>query len=132
MLQIGHRESFDVDIFIDDPQVLPYLNPQTQGFALDLYPDAYTFDGTHALKIVFKDIGEVALSSQRTLGLSPREKEKYVGRGFTSKRQPRSLRKRFSIAGAQCSRATPGSPRLLCLNFYTNQNTQGFHHKPTR
>ncbi|MDK4717506.1 nucleotidyl transferase AbiEii/AbiGii toxin family protein [Rhizobium sp. CNPSo 4039] len=59
MLQIGHRESFDVDIFIDDPQVLSYLNPQTQGFALDLYPDAYTFDGTHALKIVFKDIGEV-------------------------------------------------------------------------
>jgi len=30
MLQIDHRESFDVDIFLDDPQVLPYLNPKTQ------------------------------------------------------------------------------------------------------
>lgn len=59
MLQIGHRESFDIDIFIDDPQVLPYLNPQTQGFALDMDPDAYSSDGTHALKIVFKDIGEI-------------------------------------------------------------------------
>lgn len=59
MLQIGHRQSFDVDIFIDDPQVLPYLNPQTQGFALDIHPEAYTFDGTRALKIVFKDIGEI-------------------------------------------------------------------------
>nr|WP_220326215.1 nucleotidyl transferase AbiEii/AbiGii toxin family protein [Rhizobium wenxiniae] len=29
MLQISHRESFDIDIFIDDPQVLPYLNPTT-------------------------------------------------------------------------------------------------------
>jgi len=59
MLQIHHRESYDVDIFINDPQVLPYLNPQTQGFVLDINPDAYTSDGTHALKIVFKDIGEI-------------------------------------------------------------------------
>ncbi|MEF0941893.1 nucleotidyl transferase AbiEii/AbiGii toxin family protein [Rhizobium sp. BR 362] len=59
MLQIGHRESFDVDIFIDDPQASPYLNPQTRGFALDIHPNACTFDGTHALKIVFKDIGEI-------------------------------------------------------------------------
>ncbi|MDL2410775.1 nucleotidyl transferase AbiEii/AbiGii toxin family protein [Rhizobium calliandrae] len=66
MLQIDHRESFDVDIFIDDPQVLPYLNPQTQGFTLDIYPDAYTFDGTHALKIVFKESERSTLSSQRT------------------------------------------------------------------
>ena len=40
MLQIHHRESFDVDIFIHDPQVLPYLNPQTQGYVLDIRPDA--------------------------------------------------------------------------------------------
>lgn len=59
MLQIDHRESFDVDIFIDDPQVLPYLNPQTQGLTLDINPDAYSFDGTHALKIVFDHIGEI-------------------------------------------------------------------------
>ncbi|SPL62608.1 hypothetical protein OHAE_5215 [Ochrobactrum soli] len=59
MLQIDHRESFDVDIFIDDPQVLPYLNPQTQGLTLDINPSAYSFDGTHALKIVFENIGEI-------------------------------------------------------------------------
>jgi len=27
MLEIDHRESYDIDIFIDDPQLLPYLNP---------------------------------------------------------------------------------------------------------
>ena len=59
MLQIDHRESFDVDIFIDDPQVLPYLNPQSQGLKLDINPSAYSFDGTHALKIVFENIGEI-------------------------------------------------------------------------
>lgn len=59
MLQIDHRESFDIDIFIDDPQVLPYLNPTTQGYSLQLNPDEYVSDGTHALKIVFADVGEI-------------------------------------------------------------------------
>ena len=38
MLQINHRESFDIDIFVDDPQVLPYLNPTTQGYTLQVNP----------------------------------------------------------------------------------------------
>jgi len=59
MLQINHRESFDIDIFIDDPQVLPYLNPTTQGYTLQVNPDEYVSDGTHALKIVFAGIGEI-------------------------------------------------------------------------
>jgi hypothetical protein len=29
MLQIDHRESHDIDIFLNDPQLLPYLNPAT-------------------------------------------------------------------------------------------------------
>ncbi len=59
MLQINHRESFDIDIFIDDPQVLPYLNPATQGYTLQVNPDEYVSDGTRALKIVFANIGEI-------------------------------------------------------------------------
>lgn len=59
MLQIEQRESFDVDIFIDDPQLLPYLNPQVQGYTLDLNPDDYETDGTKALKIVFAGVGEI-------------------------------------------------------------------------
>ncbi|MCP2158403.1 UNVERIFIED_ORG: hypothetical protein J2740_005399 [Rhizobium nepotum] len=38
MLQINHRESFDIDIFVNDPQVLPYLNPTTQGYTLQVNP----------------------------------------------------------------------------------------------
>lgn len=59
MLQIDHRESFDVDIFLDDPQFLPFLNPQTQGYVLDITPDGYQSDGSRALKIVFEDLGEI-------------------------------------------------------------------------
>lgn len=79
MLQIHHRESFDVDIFIDDAQVLPYLNPQAQGFALDINPDAYTSDGTRALKIVFKDIGEIDFIAATHLTSDPTKEREIRG-----------------------------------------------------
>ena len=59
MLQIDHRESHDIDLFIDDPQLLPFLNPETQDYSLDLYPSSYVSDGTRALKLVFDGIGEI-------------------------------------------------------------------------
>lgn len=59
MLQIDHRESHDVDLFIRDPQVLPYLNPETQGYALDIMPGSYVSDGVGSLKIVFDGVGEI-------------------------------------------------------------------------
>jgi len=59
MLQINHRESHDIDLFIDDPQVLPLLNPETQEYALTLNPSAYDTDGTHSLKLSFAGFGEI-------------------------------------------------------------------------
>lgn len=59
MLQIDHRDSFDIDIFIHDPQFLPFLNARTQGHELDPWPDDYKTDGTKALKLVFADLGEI-------------------------------------------------------------------------
>ena len=59
MLQIDHRVSHDVDIFLPDPQVLPFLNPQTQNFKLEIWPADYQGDGARSLKLAFKDIGEI-------------------------------------------------------------------------
>lgn len=59
MLQIDHRESHDIDLFLDDPQILPFLNPETQGIALDRRPDSYDTDGTGVLKLAYLDIGEI-------------------------------------------------------------------------
>jgi hypothetical protein len=59
MLQIDHRDSFDIDIFIDDPQILPFLNARTQGHKLDIWPDDYQTDGTKVLKLVFTGLGEI-------------------------------------------------------------------------
>ncbi|MEH0070450.1 hypothetical protein V6L77_09140 [Pannonibacter sp. Pt2-lr] len=68
MLQIGHRESHDIDIFLDDPQVLPLLNPEVQGFSLKLVPSSYDSDGARSLKLSFSGVGEIDFicSSQLT------------------------------------------------------------------
>lgn len=59
MLQIDHRESHDIDLFLDDPQVVPFLNPATQDYALDRAPSGYDTDGSRVLKLTFGDIGEI-------------------------------------------------------------------------
>lgn len=59
MLQIDHRESHDIDLFLDDPQLLPFLNPDTQGIDLARRPDSYSTDGTGVLKLVYRDVGEI-------------------------------------------------------------------------
>lgn len=59
MLQIDHRISHDVDIFIDDPQLLPLLNPETQDFECEIVPSGYSGDGANFLKIAFDGIGEI-------------------------------------------------------------------------
>ncbi|MGB0506352.1 MAG: nucleotidyl transferase AbiEii/AbiGii toxin family protein [Pikeienuella sp.] len=59
MLQVGHRESHDIDLFVNDPQVMNYLNPSLQDYLLSIQPSDYITDGTSSLKIVFDDIGEI-------------------------------------------------------------------------
>jgi len=59
MLQIDHRESHDVDIFLSDPQLLPFLDPQKRDFKFDIAPSDFSGDGAKSLKLVFKDLGEI-------------------------------------------------------------------------
>jgi hypothetical protein len=59
MLQIDHRESHDIDIFLPDPQLLPFLDPQTHDFAFEIQPTDYKGDGAKSLKLAFENIGEI-------------------------------------------------------------------------
>lgn len=59
MLQIDHRESHDIDLFLNDPQILPFLNPEIQGIPLKQCPDSYDSDGAGVLKLAYRDLGEI-------------------------------------------------------------------------
>lgn len=59
MLQIDHRESRDVDIFVPDPQLLSYLDPKLHDFEFEIRPSDYSGDGTGFIKLAFGGIGEI-------------------------------------------------------------------------
>lgn len=49
MLQIDHRISQDVDIFLPDPQLLSFLDPQKHDFNFEIRPADYNGDGARSL-----------------------------------------------------------------------------------
>lgn len=59
MLQIDHRESHDIDIFLVDPQLLSFLDPKLRDFEFEIRPADYTGDGSRFLKLAFDEIGEI-------------------------------------------------------------------------
>jgi len=71
MLQIDHRESHDVDIFLPDPQLLSYLDPKLHDFKFEIFPADYDGDGSSFLKIAFKGIGEIDFIVGHSLTSSP-------------------------------------------------------------
>lgn len=100
MLHIDHRESFDVDIFFEDPQLLPYLNPQTQGYTLDINPDGYESDGSRALKIAFEDLGEIDFICAPSLTANPTMEIRLRGRNILLETPAEILAKKVYYRGA--------------------------------
>jgi hypothetical protein len=71
MLQIDHRESYDIDIFLSDPQLLSFLDPQRRDFQFEIKPSAYRGDGVGSLRLVFDGIGQIDFIVARALTASP-------------------------------------------------------------
>lgn len=59
MLQLDHRDSRDVDIFLDDPQLLRFLDPKTRDFQLESPLAGTGGDGVSFLKLAFDGLGEI-------------------------------------------------------------------------
>lgn len=70
MLQIGHRESRDVDIFLSDAQLLGFLDPSKHDFKFEISPGDYKGDGTGFLKLSF-EFGEIDFIVAPSLTSSP-------------------------------------------------------------
>jgi hypothetical protein len=59
MLQIGHRDSHDVDFFLPDPQWLSFLDPAKRDFMFEIALSGHSGDGTGFLKLTFAGVGEI-------------------------------------------------------------------------
>lgn len=101
MLQIAHRESHDIDLFIGDAQYLPFLNPETQGYGLDIAPTDYETDGTRALKIVFDGVGEIDFICCDPVSEAPFALSEIRGRSVRLETPSEILAKKVVFRGAQ-------------------------------
>lgn len=99
MLQIDHRISHDVDIFIDDPQLLPLLNPETQGYECEIVPSGYSGDGAGFLKVAFEGIGEIDFIVGALLTAEPFQKTEVEGRAVKLETVPEIITKKIFYRG---------------------------------
>jgi hypothetical protein len=98
MLQIDHRESRDVDIFLPDPQQLPFLDPQKHDFQFEIEPDAYEGDGARSLKFVFDKVGEIDFIVAPGLTSSPATQADIEGETVLLETIPEIITKKIYVS----------------------------------
>ena len=59
MLQIGHRDSRDIDFFLPDPQLLGFFTAAVADMEAWLPGASYRGDGSLYLKVAFETVGEI-------------------------------------------------------------------------
>ena len=100
MLQIGHRESHDVDIFIQDPQLLGFLNPDIQDLDFEIAPTEYEGDGSRFMKFSFQDIGEIDFILAPELTGNPTKERDVEGVRTLLETVPEIIAKKIYFRGA--------------------------------
>jgi hypothetical protein len=101
MLWAGHRESHDIDIFLDDPQLLAYLDPRLHETALPAPPDGYEGDGARFLTIVFSGLGEIDFICAAPLTAEHAQSRIIGGREIPLERPQEIIAKKIVYRGAQ-------------------------------
>jgi hypothetical protein len=114
MLQIDHRESHDIDLFLDDPQVLPFLNPETQNIDLERKPDSYSTEGTTVLKLAYKDLGEIDFICCVDITDAPAHTKDIRGHRAALETRAEIIAKTATSSERPCPSARRGSPRTAC------------------
>lgn len=100
MLQIDHRESNDIDIFLPDAQILSFLDPQKRDFDFDIRPSDYTGDGSRFLKLGF-EMGEIDFIVAGALTSSPATQATVEGEAVLLETIPEIITKKIYYRGAR-------------------------------
>jgi hypothetical protein len=99
MLQIDHRESRDIDIFLADPQLLGFLDPDTRDFKFGIRLIDYGGDGARSLKLVF-EAGEIDFIVAGTMTSSPTTERIVEGEAVLLETVPEIITKKIYHRGS--------------------------------
>lgn len=100
MIQIGHRESHDVDLFINDPQLLGFLDPSRSGLSFSVVPVAYEGDGARFQKFAFDQLGEIDFIVAGALTAEPVVEQVVEGQPVQLETIPEIIAKKIVHRGA--------------------------------
>jgi Nucleotidyl transferase AbiEii toxin, Type IV TA system len=100
MLQIDHRESRDIDLFLSDPQWLPFLDPQKHDFQFEIWPTDYHGDGSSFQKLAFKGIGEIDFIVGHAMTPSPTTQATIEGEAILLETIPEIITKKIYYPGS--------------------------------
>jgi hypothetical protein len=100
MLQIDHRESRDVDIFLTDPQLLALLDPEKRDFTFELRPSGYSADGSKFRKFFFDGVGEIDFIVGRGMAAVPAIFTMVEGENVLLETIPEIIAKKIYYRGA--------------------------------
>lgn len=100
MIQIGHRESHDIDIFIDDAQLLGFLDPAKADIAFRERPASYDGDGARFQKFVFPGLGEIDFIVSGHLTATPFEVREIEARTVKLETIPEVIAKKVYFRGS--------------------------------
>jgi len=100
MLQIDHRESHDIDLFLDDPQLLGYLGASVSDMAFEAGEPGYQGDGSGHLKIAFPDVGEIDFIVAGHITEDYAQPTEILGRTVQLETVPEIVAKKIRFRGA--------------------------------
>jgi hypothetical protein len=101
MIQIDHRESHDVDLFLDDPQLLPYVEATVAERQFALGEATYNGDGTGHLKIAFEGVGEIDFIVTGHVTDAPTTFQEIEGRQVALETVPEIIAKKVRYRGSR-------------------------------
>jgi hypothetical protein len=99
MLQIDHRESRDVDIFLSDPQLLPLLDPEKRDFQFETSLSDSRGDGSGFLKLAFDGVGEIDFIVAAELTAPPTRRCNVEGESVLLETVPEIITKKIHYRG---------------------------------
>ena len=101
MIQIDHRESHDIDLFLDDPQLLPYVEATVSERQFTLGDATYNGDGAGHLKIAFEGIGEIDFIVTGHVTEAPTSNQTIEGRAVALETVPEIIAKKVRYRGSR-------------------------------
>ncbi len=101
MIQISHRESHDIDIFLDDPQLLGVIDPSRSRLRFDVVPSDYHGDGLRFQKFVFESVGEIDFIVAGALTRNPFQMREVEGWAVQLATIPEIIAKKVYYRGSE-------------------------------